>query len=114
MKKEPVQINSEQQNNAQQMVIQELQKGLGKMDSFPIDTPSLQWFEQMVLNEKQLMKKRLAKDLAIFLMIALFVLSGIAFSLSQLPILFFIMQVITILFLIGYIILRYVRKVNKG
>jgi hypothetical protein len=42
--------------------IHKLQEGLSKVDQFPVYTPDLQWFENMVVTEKENNRKKLMKE----------------------------------------------------
>lgn len=95
-------------------MIHALQEGLNKVDQFPIYTPNLQWFEKLILAEQQHERKRLKRDLSVFLFVAFFILSGIIISLYQMPVVFFIVQIISTGFIAIYIGTRFVKKVNNG
>jgi Flp pilus assembly protein TadB len=112
-KQKVVRLEPEQQNKLDLNAIHELQEGLNKVDSFPLYTPDLQWFEHMVLAEKQKLRKKLVKDLSIFMMIAICILTGIVVSLYQMPIIFIFLQVFTTLFIILYTGTRIGKKVNS-
>ncbi|MBO0961306.1 YxlC family protein [Neobacillus sp. MM2021_6] len=113
MKKQKViKLNSEQQNKQDIDTIAELQGGLQKVDQFPVYTPNLQWFEQFVIQEQQNKKKRFIRDLSIFSIIALIILSGIIISLYQMPVIFISVQIITIVFIVVYTSVQLVKKAN--
>lgn len=113
MKKQKVVIlENEQQNKHDLDAIHKLQKGLSKVDQFPVYTPDLQWFENMVVTEKKNSRKKLRKELSLFLMIALVILSGIIVSFYQMPVVFLIIQVITSVFIIFYTITGFNKKVK--
>ncbi|MFS0779063.1 YxlC family protein [Neobacillus sp. 3P2-tot-E-2] len=113
MKKQKVVIlDNEQQNNHDLDAIHKLQDGLSKIDQFPVYTPDLQWFENMVITEKENSRKKLRKELSLFLMIALIILSGIIVSLYQMPIVFLFIQIITTVFIVFYTITGFRKKVK--
>nr|WP_285889346.1 YxlC family protein [Neobacillus niacini] len=85
---------------------------MSKVDQFPVYTPDLQWFESMVRNEKENSRKKLRKELSLFLIIALFILSGIIVSFYQLPVVFIVIQIITPVFIAYYTISSFSRKVK--
>ncbi|MDR7076723.1 hypothetical protein J2Y03_001726 [Neobacillus niacini] len=115
MKKQKVVIlGSEQQNKHDLDAIHKLQEGLSKVDQFPVYTPDLQWFEKMVLTEKQNSRKKFIKELSLFLMIAFFILSGIIVSFYQMPIVFILIQIITPVFIALYTITRVSKKVKMN
>lgn len=113
MKKQKVVIlDNEQQNKHDLDAIHKLQEGLSKVDQFPAYTPELQWFERMVQTEKQNSRKKLMKELSMFIMIALIILSGIIVSFYQMPVVFILIQIISSVFLVLYTITRFSKKVN--
>lgn len=112
MKKQKVILLDSGQANKQDIAaISELQKGLNKMDQFPVYSPDLQWFEQMVVAEKQRIRKKLIKDLSVFLIVAVIILSGIMVSLFQMPAVFIFLQISTTIFIAGYTGSRVMKKV---
>jgi predicted membrane protein len=58
------------------------------------------------------MKKKLMRDLAIFIVVALLVVSSVLFMLYQLPVVFFILQGIVTVFIIAYSTVSFVKQVN--
>jgi hypothetical protein len=111
-KQKVVILDNEQQNNHDLDAIHKLQDGLSKIDQFPVYTPDLQWFENMVITEKENSRKKLRKELSLFLMIALIILSGIIVSLYQMPIVFLFIQIITTVFIVFYTITGFRKKVK--
>lgn len=113
MKKQKVVIlDNEQQNNLDLDAIHKLQDGLSKVDQFPVYTPDLQWFENMVVTEKESSRKKLMKELSLFLIIALLILSGIIVSFYQMPVVFLFIQIITPVFIAFYTITGFRKKVK--
>lgn len=112
-KQKVVRLDNEQQNNHDLDAIHKLQDGLNKVDQFPVYTPDLQWFENMVVTETEKKRKKLIKELSLFLMVALFILSGIIVSLYQMPVVFIIVQLITMVFIGYYTLTRFTKKVKK-
>lgn len=113
MKKQKVVIlDNEQQNNHDLDAIHKLQEGLSKVDQFPVYTPDLQWFENMVVTEKENNRKKLIKELSLFLLIALMILSGIILSFYEMPVVFLFIQIITPVFIVFYTITGYRKKVK--
>jgi amino acid transporter len=92
--------------------IHKIQEGLSKVDQFPVYTPDLQWFENMVVTEKENNRKKLMKELSLFLIIALFIISGIIISFYQMPVVFLFIQIITPVFIVFYTITGYRKKVK--
>ncbi|MEH7012727.1 YxlC family protein [Neobacillus niacini] len=113
MKKQKVVIlGNEKQNKHDLDAIHKLQEGLGKVDQFPVYTPDLEWFEKIVLTEKENSRKKFVKELSLFLMIALFILSGIIVSFYQMPVVFILIQLITPIFIGYYTLTRFNKKVK--
>lgn len=113
MKKQKVVILNRRQQNKQDFdAIHELQEGLQKIDQFPVYTPNLQWFEQIVIQEQQNKKKKLIKDLSVFFIVAFIILSGMIISLYHMPAIFILVQIITTIFIVVYIGIRKIKKAN--
>jgi hypothetical protein len=112
-KQKVILLDSEQQNKLDLVAIHEMQKGLNKVDQFPVYTPNLQWFEHMVIAEKQNSRKKLFKDLLVFFIVALFILSGLIVSLYHMPVIFIFLQIITTVFIVVYTSVRLVKKANS-
>jgi hypothetical protein len=114
-KQKVVILDNEQQNKHDMDAIHKMQQGLSKVDQFPVYTPDLQWFESMVRTERENSRKKLRKELSLFLMIALFILSGIIVSFYQMPVVFLLIQIITSVFIVFYTItgLRKKVKINE-
>ncbi|MDZ5470165.1 YxlC family protein [Bacillus sp. 31A1R] len=81
----------------------ELEEGFETLDkSFQIETPNMQFFEQMVANKQVELRKKLIKDISIFSIVALLVVSIVLYTLYQLPTVFYVLQGIVTIFIIGY------------
>ncbi|MFK9094169.1 YxlC family protein [Bacillus salipaludis] len=114
MKKQKVIIlDNEQQNKQDFDAIAELQEGLQRIDQIPVYSPNLQWFEQIVIQEQQNKRKKLFRDLSLFFMIALIILSGMILSLYQMPVIFILVQIITTIFIVVYTSVRLMKKANQ-
>ncbi|WP_342430151.1 YxlC family protein [Neobacillus sp. FSL H8-0543] len=106
--------DNEQLNNLDLEILHEIQEGFNKMDQFPIYTPDLQWFNQMVIDEQHNKKKKFVKDLTIFIIIAVIILTGIIVSLYQMPAIFIMLQIITTAFIVVYTGSMFGRKVSHN
>lgn len=74
-------------------IINEINKGLEKVDStYQTYTPNVQWFEHMIIKEKEIARKKLIKDLVIFFIVAISVVSLLIITILQAPVIFFIVQ----------------------
>nr|WP_263328445.1 YxlC family protein [Neobacillus sp. Marseille-Q6967] len=103
MKKQNIIIKGGELQNKQDMrAVQELQEGLDKIERFPVFTPDLQWFENIVVTEKEKSRKKLIKELSLFIMIAFIILSIIIVSLYQMPVIFLILQIFSTVFIVFY------------
>lgn len=69
-----------------------INNGLDKLDSMDNFVPDEKWFEEMVLNQQQLQKKKYRRELAWFILSAMLILSGVIFTMLELPMLFYMLQ----------------------
>lgn len=93
--------------------IELIKMGLGTLDDgIEIETPNLEWFEQMVIVQQEVTRKKLLKEVIIFLAIALIIVSFVLFTLYQLPIFFFALQGMATLFVIAYSAKHYIKQVD--
>ncbi|MFD2443055.1 YxlC family protein [Bacillus sp. CGMCC 1.16607] len=72
--------------------IKKISEGLDSFDCMPIETPSQNWFEHFVIEQQKKAKEKWRKELFLFALVAIFILSGIIFSLYRMPIIFIILQ----------------------
>lgn len=79
-----------------------LNEGLEKLDSIDSIPHDEKWFEQFVLMEKENIKRKFRKELALFVLCAMFIISGVLFSFFEIPQLFFVLQAAAIAIMIGY------------
>ncbi|MDP4169797.1 MAG: YxlC family protein [Bacillota bacterium] len=107
-------LESEQMDLKDYRAIDEINRGLEQIDQFPVYTPDIQWFEQMITVQKQVSMKKLVKDFTVFILIALFILSGIIVSLYHNPFIFIVLQIPVIVFIASYTGMRFVKKVNEA
>jgi hypothetical protein len=113
-KQKVVILDNEQQNKHDLDAIHKLQDGLSKVDQFPVYTPDLQWFENMVVTEKENTRKKLMKELTLFLIIALLILSGIIVTFYQMPAFFLFIQIITPVFILFYLVYGFRKQVKNN
>mgnify|MGYP005754872479 FL=1 len=76
--------------------ISAINNGLDKLDSMDNFVPDDKWFEEMVLNQQRVQKKKYRRELAWFILSAMLILSGVIFTMLELPMLFFMMQAATL------------------
>ncbi|WP_442599032.1 DUF5345 family protein [Neobacillus sp. D3-1R] len=92
--------------------LKQISHGLDSLNSLPFETPSQKWIENLVLEQKQKAKEKWKKEILLFSLIAVFILSGIIISLYQMPIIFIILQGIGISFVVIYSMMNFVKKVR--
>ncbi|WP_421384032.1 YxlC family protein [Bacillus salacetis] len=76
-------------------------------------TPSDQWFEQFALNQQETLKHKYRKELAIFLVIAVMMISVILFAFNKSIVLFAVIQVGVFVAAVGYSGLSYLKQVKR-
>lgn len=89
--------NDEQLDKEFFETISEMNNGLEKLDSLDIYTPDDKWFEEMVSNQQQVQKKKLRRELAWFIIVAMVILSMVIFTMIEIPIVFYMLQMVTVL-----------------
>lgn len=106
---------NELQEDEQQESIQWIKTGLGNLEEgMEVETPNVEWFEQMIVVQKEAARKKFLKEVIIFIGIALIIVSSLLFILYQLPIFFFALQGISIVLVIGYSTTSLVKRVGEG
>lgn len=68
----------------------------------PIATPSENWFEKMVIVEKEAAKKKWQKEMLLFCGIASLILCVFFITLTQIPLVFMTLQGLTVFLVICY------------
>ena len=95
-------------------VMMEIEQGLKSIDqSSPIHTPNIEWFENLIVEEKINIKKKLIFDATLFAIIALIILTGILFSLYRVPIVFFAIQGLAVMFILAFVSIQFVKQVKE-
>jgi len=69
-----------------------LDEAMEHLNSLPPATPNQQWFEQLVLDEQEALRKRYRRELTLFILSALFILSVVLFVMRELPQIFLVLQ----------------------
>ena len=90
--KKGISKDDEQLDRELLQTISQINESLEKLDSIKSSLPNDHWFEQMVLGHQDKMKKSLRKELAWFVLSAVFILSAVIFTLMEIPQLFLILQ----------------------
>ncbi|MBD7937523.1 YxlC family protein [Cytobacillus sp. Sa5YUA1] len=83
----------------------------------PISTPSKDWFEKMVIEEKGAASRKWRKELLLFSGIATLILVLFFTTLTQIPVVFITLQGLTVLLVICYTLLqiqKHREKVRHG
>lgn len=90
---------------------QSLNQSLEKLEQhFSVATPDLNWFEQKIVEQKKQVQKKWRRDLLLFSVIALVILSVMMTAMFQKPFLYLSLQGLTLIFLIGYSSYEFRRK----
>jgi hypothetical protein len=107
-------MNIDQLNDLKTM--NKITEGLDTLDTIHIETPSQNWFEHFVLEQQRLAKEKWRKELFLFVILAIFILSGIVFSLYRMPIIFIILQGVGISIILIYSSMHIIKqvKMNEG
>ncbi|WP_370225167.1 YxlC family protein [Cytobacillus sp.] len=108
-----LQLEQDHQDENFLAAVKKIEDGLESLEeNVPVYTPDLQFFEHLVAEQKQSMKRELIKDLAIFTVAALFIVTSVLFMLYQVPAAFFILQGIVTVFIMAYSTVSIVKQVN--
>lgn len=83
-------------------------------DGMEVETPKVEWFEEMIIVQKEAVKKRFLKEVIIFISIALIIVSTLLLILYELPIFFLVLQGIATVLIIGYSTTSLVKQVGEG
>ncbi|MCM3125344.1 YxlC family protein [Mesobacillus sp. AQ2] len=88
--------NDDQMDKELIETISAIHNGLDKLDSMDTFTPDEKWFEQMVLNQQKVQKKKFLKELTWFILCAGLILTMVIFTMLEVPILFYMLQAVTV------------------
>ncbi len=114
MKKQSERLENESLNVDLSDVLKEVEQGLEMIENnVPVYTPNLEWFEHIVIEEKQKLRKKLIFDVATFAVVSLIILSGVLFALYKVPIVFFTIQGVVTVFFVAYFAIQYVKQVKE-
>lgn len=95
-------------------VLKEMEQGLDMIErNAPVYTPDLEWFENIVIEEKQKLRKKFIFDVVAFAVVSLLILSGVLFSLYRVPIIFFTVQGVVTVMIVAHFAIQYVKQVKK-
>lgn len=93
--------------------IEQLRSGLEQLDHlYPVNTPNLEWFQQMTSAEKKRLRLKLTYDLAIFWFVAVAFLSVYFVISNYLPVIYLVVVHVVIAVLPTIILLK--RKWRSG
>lgn len=104
-------LRTDQQND--QEAVDKIAEGLDLLDKLKIDVPNQNWFEHMVLEQQKRAKEKWHKELFLFSLIALCIISGIVYSLYRIPIIFILLQFLGIAVLIVYFMHSLFKRVKS-
>ena len=92
--------NNSKLDGEDELTVKQLVDGLEKLDQWnPVSTPDLQWFQQNVELEKKRLRKKLWKDLLIFISVAVALLTVLVAFVYREPIIFVYFQLVGIILL---------------
>lgn len=92
-----------QLNKDEAEFVSSLNESFEKLEqSFSFTIPELSWFEQKMAQQKKQMRKKWYQDLLLFSGVAIIILSFMFMTLFQNPYVFFSLQIVSVIFLIGY------------
>jgi hypothetical protein len=97
-----ISLNDDEMDKEFFETISRLNDDLDKIDTMEIYTPDEKWFEQMVLNQQEQKKKKYQKELGWFILSAFAILSGVMFTLLEIPQLFLLLQAAAIAVTVVY------------
>lgn len=107
-------LKNEPQHEADLETVQDINEALAKIDKhFSVFTPDLRAFEQMVAVEQQKQKKKFRRDLTAFILIALFIMTGLITAFFKLPLVFIVIQGIATISFPIYSLYRYRKRVMR-
>nr|WP_309098970.1 YxlC family protein [Fredinandcohnia onubensis] len=105
-------LNNKQQHEEDIETIQDINDALTKIDHhYSVFTPDLQVFEQMVATTQKKQKKKFRRELTVFILIALFILTALITAFFRLPLAFIVIQGIATISMPVYSFFRYRKRV---
>ncbi|WHY62960.1 YxlC family protein [Cytobacillus firmus] len=108
-----LQLEQDHQDEQLLAAVKEIEDGWESLEeNVPVYTPDLQFFENLVAEQKQEMKRKLIRELAIFTVAALLIVTSVLFMLYQVPSVFFILQGVVTVFIMAYSTVSFVKQVN--
>ncbi len=88
--------NDEQVDQEFFETISAIHNGLDKLDSVDPYTPDEKWFEQMVLDQQEIQRRKFRRELTWFILCAGLILAMVIFTMLEVPVLFYLLQTITV------------------
>lgn len=109
-------LESKYENKQDRLAADEIEKGLEILDqSFSIHTPELEWFEEMVAEKQEQLRKSWIRDIGLFFVMAAVILTALLTTLHQLPAVFIAIQAAAGIFITGAGTYYFVRqRVNEA
>jgi hypothetical protein len=95
MKKEQniIPLENKYESKQDRLAAAEIEKGLESLDqSFSVHSPELEWFEEMIAEKQEQMRKSWIRDVGLFIVLAAVILSVLLTTLHQLPAVFIAIQ----------------------
>jgi len=94
--------------------IQQLKVALDELEqAIPVMTPNIQWFEQQVIEQRKMLKRRFIRDLSLFIILALVVLTLSFAAYNAIPQLFMLMQLVPFLVIPFYVVQKARKRVSE-
>jgi hypothetical protein len=93
--------------------VKKINEGLDHLNEIPVQIPNQLWFEQFVIEQQMKARSKWRKEVSLFFLLALTILSGIIYSLYSNPIIFIALQGLAIISIALYFIILSVKKVTK-
>lgn len=90
-------------DNLDEKLKEELIQGLDALErGVDLEAPSIQWFDNFIVEQKQELQRKRRKELILFILVALIIVSVVLYTLYQNTIVFFAIQAAVSLFIIIY------------
>jgi hypothetical protein len=93
--------------------VKKITEGLDHLNDIPVHIPNQIWFEQFVLEQQRKAKIKWHREVFLFCILALIILSGVTFSLYRNPIIFMALQGVVILSILLYVVIYSFKKVTN-
>jgi Flp pilus assembly protein TadB len=103
-------LKTDQPND--QETVHKITEGLELLEQLKVEIPNQKWFEQMVLEQQKRAREKWHKEILLFSLIALCMISGIVYSLYRIPIIFILLQFLGIAVIVVYFMQSLIKRVK--